>query len=117
VQFLVSTHSPLVCQSADEGTIFLLPRAGTKGTGEMLRGTPLKRLVYGNVLDAYGTEAFGHENVSTRSPPARRMRQRLAALNTKEIQEGLTDAEREEQQELRQSLPSAAAISSDRGEA
>lgn len=117
VQFLVSTHSPLVCQSADEGSIFLLSRAGTEGTGEMLHGTSLQRLIYGNVLDAYGTEAFGRENASTRSPQARRMRQRLAALNTKEIQDGLTNRERDEQLELRQSLPSAAAISSDRVEA
>lgn len=117
MQFIVSTHSPLICQSADEGSIFLLPQAGSEGAGEMLRGTPLKRLVFGNVLDAYGTEAFGRENVSTRSPQARRMRKQLAALNTKEIQEGLTDAERDEQQKLRQTLPSSAGISLDRVEA
>jgi GTPase SAR1 family protein len=67
IQFIVSTHSPLVCQSAENGTIFLLPRAGSDGTANFVAGDAFKRLVFGNVLDAYGTEAFGLEAALTRS--------------------------------------------------
>lgn len=108
VQFIVSTHSPLVCQSADEGSIFLLPRAGEQGHGRMLKGDDFKRLVYGNVLDAYGTEAFGSESATTRSPKSLELRSRLATLNNKEIIKGLTEKERTEQNDLRAMLPSAA---------
>jgi hypothetical protein len=108
VQFIVSTHSPLVCQSAERGSIFLLPRAGSEGTGKMMKGEPLKRLLYGNVLDAYGTEAFGAEAAATRSPSARQRRSRLAWLNNKELSQGLSGDEQKEQEELRSALPSSA---------
>ena len=48
VQFIVSTHSPLVCQAAENGSVFLLPRAGTEGSGKMLKGQELQRLLFGN---------------------------------------------------------------------
>lgn len=108
VQFIVSTHSPLVCQTAEAGTIFVLPPAGTKQPGKMLSGDEFNRLVFGNVLDAYGTEAFGREAAQTRSGPSREKHQRLAELNTKEIISGLSRAETEEQARLRAILPTAA---------
>lgn len=62
VQFIVSTHSPIICQAAEVGSVFRLPRPGVEGDhGEMLTGTALQRLVYGNVLDAYGTGIFGED--------------------------------------------------------
>ncbi len=108
VQFIVSTHSPLVCQSAENGTIFVLPRAGTEGKGEMLKGEDLNRLIFGNVLDAYGTEAFGREAALTRSDSSRQKHRRLAELNNKEIMNGLSQSERSEQAGLRSTLPTAA---------
>lgn len=108
VQFIVSTHSPLVCQSAENGTIFVLPRAGTEGTGEMLKGEDLNRLVFGNVLDAYGTEAFGREAALTRSDSSQKKHRRLAELNNKEIIKGLSQSEQSEQAGLRSILPTAA---------
>lgn len=108
VQFIVSTHSPLVCQSAEYGTIFVLPRAGTGGTGQMLKEEEFNRIVYGNVLDAYGTEAFGQEAALTRSTSSKKKHSRLAQLNNKEITEGLSKAELIEQDELRSILPTSA---------
>ena len=108
VQFIVSTHSPLVCQSAENGSIYVLPRSGTKERGEMVEGAALRRLVYGTVLDACGTEAFGQEAALTRSPSSRDMRRRLATLNNAEIRRRLTDDEEKERQKLRDALPSAA---------
>ena len=108
VQFIVSTHSPLICQSAEHGSIFLLPRAGTGGTGRMLKGDDFHRLVYGTVLDAYGTEAFGSEAAATRSAESQKLHGRLAELNNKEILKGLSTSEKTEQENLRSMLPSAA---------
>jgi hypothetical protein len=72
----------------------------------MVTGTELDRLLYGNVLDAYGTELFGPR--VTQSETGRNRQKRLAELNVKELRKGLTDAERREQEELRASQPTAA---------
>lgn len=104
MQFIVTTHSPLVCQAAT--TVFRLPKPGTDEEGRMITGTELDRLRYGNVLDAYGTELFG-ENV-TRSDEAQKMLARLAELNQKEIHEGLSDSEKAEQTKLRAAMPTSA---------
>ena len=109
VQFIVSTHSPLVCQSAEKGSIYALPRSGSGEKGGMVEGSALKRLVHGTVLDAYGTEAFGREAALTRSSSSRHMYRRLAILNNTEIRRKLTDEEEEERQKLREALPSMAA--------
>lgn len=106
VQFIVTTHSPLICQAADVGSVFLLPRPGTDERGEMLRGDRLRRLLYGNVLDAYSTGVFG-EGV-TRSEAAQAKLQRLAQLNTAEGDRQLSEAELSEQEELRRVMPTAA---------
>ena len=106
MQFIVSSHSPLVCQAADPGTIFRLPRPGYDEDGYMVSGDEYRRLVFGNVLDAYGTEVFG-EGV-TSSDRSRDLRERLAELNVKEIREGLTANEQSEQATLRQTLPTDA---------
>ena len=108
IQFIVSTHSPLICQAAEHGSILLLPRSGTDEEARLLDGNEFKRVVYGNVLDAYGTDAFGAEAANTRSPTAQGMRDRLAQLNNKELVKGLDEAERTEQAELRAALPTVA---------
>ncbi len=108
IQFIVSTHSPLICQAAEHGSILLLPRSGTEGKPRLLEGSELKRIVYGNVLDAYGTDAFGVETALTRSETSKAMSERLAALNNKELLDGLTATERDEQKQLRGTLPTTA---------
>ena len=109
VQFIVSTHSPLVCQSAENGSVYLLPRSGSGDKGGKLKRDMLLRLVYGTVLDAYGTEAFGSEAAATRSPRSRELHQRLARLNNRELLKGLSPKERRERDRLRRMLPSIAA--------
>ena len=109
VQFIVSTHSPLVCQSAENGSVYLLPRSGSGERGGKLKRDTLLRLVHGTVLDAYGTEAFGSEAAATRSPRSRELHRRLAQLNNRELLEGLSPKERRERDRLRRTLPSVAA--------
>ena len=109
VQFIVSTHSPLVCQSAENGSVYLLPRSGSGDKGGKLKRDTLLRLVHGTVLDAYGTEAFGREAAATRSPKSRELHRRLAQLNNRELLKGLSPNERRERDRLRRTLPSVAA--------
>lgn len=103
IQFIVTTHSPLVCQAAEHGTVWRLPKPGSGENAEMVKGIALNRLLYGDVLDAYGTELFG-EDVE-RSDAGRLKMQELAELNVKEVNVGLSKAEQKKQQELRAILP------------
>ena len=60
VQFIVTTHSPLICHAAEKGSVWRLPVPGDDSsfTGRV-RGKELKRLIYGDILEAYDTELFG----------------------------------------------------------
>lgn len=104
VQFIVTTHSPLVCQAAD--SVFVLPAPGSDEEPRMLDEDELNRLRYGNVLDAYGTGVFGRG--VTRSEESKKMRRRLVELNRKEAEAGLSPEEQQEQSWLRSVMPSAA---------
>jgi nucleoside phosphorylase len=103
IQFIVTSHSPLVCQAAEHGTVFLLPRPGTDDEGRMLSGVELDRVRYGTVLDAYGTGVFGQG--VTRSETSKQMLRKLAELNQKELDAELSPEEQAEQESLRRVLP------------
>ncbi len=107
VQFIVATHSPLLCQGAS--SVFLLPQPGTNAHGRRLEGIELERVRNGNVLDAYGTGVFGHG--VTRSEESKAMLRRLAELNAKEMEETLNVDEQAEQEALRAVLPTRASVS------
>jgi len=108
MQFIVTTHSPLICQAAEVGSVWRLPRPGIEEEGGMVTGTELNRLLYGDVLDAYSTGVFGPG--VTRSDVGKQRLERLAELNVKELfGEGLTPEERDEQRILREETPTAAA--------
>ncbi len=98
IQFIVTTHSPLVCQAAEVGSVFQLPRPGTGDEGRMVRGVELDRLLYGDLVDAYDTEAMGGIG---RSERAKEMLGRFSELNRREIDKGLSEEERKEQRRLR----------------
>lgn len=105
IQFIVTTHSPLVCQAAEHGSVWRLPKPGSGDKAEQVTGVELNRLLYGNVLDAYGTELFG-EDVG-RSDAGKELLQQLAVLNVKEVNQGLSKAEKKKQQELRATFPTS----------
>lgn len=106
LQFIVTTHSPLICQAAEIGTVFRLPTPGTDEPGRFLEGTELERLLYGNILDAYSTGAFG-DNVSRSAAGKDRLR-RLAELNLRSLNSGLSPQEEAERGELQAATPTAA---------
>jgi len=84
LQFIVSTHSPLICQSAEVGSIYRLPIPGDEeDSGKFVEGVNRERLISGDVLDAYGTEMFGRG--VNRSDVAQESMKELALLNQKTL--------------------------------
>ncbi|MES2732267.1 MAG: AAA family ATPase [Bacteroidota bacterium] len=79
IQFIVTTHSPLICRAAEKGTIWRLAAPGSEGESGEITGTEKECLIYGNILDAYGTELFGTTPV--RSAQSNEKLDRLGKLN------------------------------------
>lgn len=107
IQFIVTTHSPLICQAATVGSIWLLGKPGEPGVRK-IEGTLRDRLVYGSVLDALDTDLFG-EDVA-RSDLAQKMLVRLAELNLRSLRGQLSADERKELESLRRTFPAEADI-------
>lgn len=59
VQFLVTTHSPLVCREAADSNIWKLSTFNGKFNVQKIEGIDKERLTKGNILEAYSTEIFG----------------------------------------------------------
>jgi hypothetical protein len=100
LQFIVATHSPLICRACHTGTIWRLSAPGSDIKSAEITGIDKDRLVYGNVLDAYGTEVFG-QNV-TRSQKAHEQLNRLARLNMLHTVGKISEEEKIEMYHLRQ---------------
>ncbi len=79
IQFITTSHSPLVCRAADKGTIWRLAAPGSEQVSGEIIGTDKDKLVKGNILDAYGTELFGSSPV--RSAEGEKEVERLGRLN------------------------------------
>lgn len=99
IQFLVTTHSPLICQAADENGLFVLPEPGSGMPPRRLSDDDYKRVIASRPDTILLTPAFGLQN--TRSPRAVEGRQEYARLRAKQ-QAGatLTPDERERVQQL-----------------
>lgn len=100
IQFLVTTHSPLVCQGAEKGSVTRLPQPGTGDRGGPITGAALNRLVYGDILEALSSGAFGDE--VGRSDTGQEKLEQLARLNVKALREGLSPGEQGERGELQE---------------
>lgn len=102
IQFIVTTHSPLVCRACNKGSIWRLTTSGSdKESGEIV-GLQKERLIFGNILDAYGTEVFGSEPV--RSEESEDKLSKLGQLNIKFALGKTTKLEETERLTLQQIL-------------
>ncbi|HRG48238.1 MAG TPA: AAA family ATPase [Leptospiraceae bacterium] len=100
MQFIVTTHSPLICRGAKKGTIWKLPNPGEKGNVEQVLGLDKDKLVYGDILDAYSTEAFG-KNIERGEVGKEKLKQ-FSLLSQKKAYGGeLTKEELEEYNNLK----------------
>ena len=105
IQFIVSTHSPIVCRNAK--SVWRLATPGTEEAVGRVDGDMLNRLIHGSILEAYGTEFFGRD--IARSEDSKELLQELAILNRKALRGIIKDSERARMEELRRTFPTRAA--------
>ncbi|MFD0570462.1 AAA family ATPase [Kitasatospora gansuensis] len=98
LQFIVSTHSPYVCQSADPGGLVRLAGPGEESAPYVLDEDLYQRIVYGSGDDTALTELFGLPSVY--SPQAEAERRLLIALERKLYAGHASSAEVAEYREL-----------------
>ncbi|MFM9700177.1 AAA family ATPase [Streptomyces europaeiscabiei] len=105
IQFIVTSHSPYICQSADEGALIRLPGPEEDSPPAVVDEDLYRRVVYGSADDAVLSELFGLE--TPYSSRAERLRRRLVALERKVYAETATAAEIKEYGELSRLLTSS----------
>lgn len=81
IQFLVTTHSPLICQAADENGLFVLPEPGSDDDPRALSAEEYRRVIASKPDTILLTPAFGLQN--TRSPVAVEKRAEISRLEAK----------------------------------
>jgi energy-coupling factor transporter ATP-binding protein EcfA2 len=81
IQFLVTTHSPIICQAADPNGLFVLPEPGSESKPSPLSDEDYRKVIASRPDTILLTPAFGLQN--TRSPQAVEARARLAKLEAK----------------------------------
>ena len=81
IQFLVTTHSPIICQAADPNGLFVLPEPGSDTRPRPLTDEEYTKVIASRPDTILLTPAFGLEN--TRSPRAVEARAKLAKLEAK----------------------------------
>lgn len=102
IQFIVTTHSPLICRAAKNGTIWKLELADSKLSSRQIVNEEYDRLVYGNILEAMGTELFGENNA--RSKESSEKLDKLARLNMLHTLGKTTEQEEKELIKLRKTF-------------
>lgn len=81
IQFLVTSHSPLICQAADENGLFVLPQPASGDAPRRLDDEEYRKVIASRPDTILLTSAFGLQN--TRSPVAVEKRAELARLEAK----------------------------------
>lgn len=82
IQFLVTTHSPIICQAADENGLFVLPEPGGDDKPRALTPEEYNTVISSRPDTILLTAAFGLQN--TRSPRAVQGRAEYSKLMAKE---------------------------------
>lgn len=99
IQFLVTTHSPIICQAADENGLFVLPEPGGGLEPRALTAEEYRTVISSRPDTILLTAAFGLQN--TRSPRAVQGRADYAKLMAKERAGAkLSTAEKEKAKQL-----------------
>ncbi|MEU5287504.1 AAA family ATPase [Streptomyces sp. CA-278952] len=90
IQFIVTTHSPYICQAADPGGLIRLPGVGEDALPEVVSEDLYERVVYGSGDDAVLSELFGLD--TPYSEQAEHVRAEFMALESR-VYEGDTSYE------------------------
>jgi energy-coupling factor transporter ATP-binding protein EcfA2 len=103
IQFLVTSHSPFICQAADTNGLIRLPGPGDESKVAPVSEEVFTTVVNGGADDAVMTELFGLER--THSEKSEQLRDRIADLEVEDLEQDLTDEKQKELDELRKQLP------------
>jgi hypothetical protein len=103
IQFLVTTHSPFICQAASPGGLIRLPGPGEDRKMEVVSEALHRTITMGGADAAVLTELFGLD--SPRSKPAEDARDALAAIELRMLRGQATEADRSRHAELKAMLP------------
>lgn len=103
LQFLVTTHSPFICQAASDRGIIRLPGPGEARTMEHIRADHFRAVVGGGADDAVMSELFGLDHAH--SAAAERLRGELAALELKLLQDSADEADKARYAQLQAQVP------------
>jgi hypothetical protein len=103
VQFIVTTHSPFVCQAATENGLILLPAPGSSEPVRVADAETYRSVVNGSVDEALLSGLFGLEH--TWSEGAERKRARLATLEARVLTGKVKPEERDEYRRLLSEIP------------
>lgn len=104
LQFIVTTHSPFICQAASPGALIRLPAPGEDRQIEVVSDEIYKTVTQGGIDDAVISELFGLDH--PHSGEAERNRARLAELEGQMLNgKKLTKKEKAELNHLKDLLP------------
>jgi hypothetical protein len=98
IQFIVTTHSPYVCQTASENGLIRLAGPGEEFAPHVIDQELFRRVTMGSGDDAVMTELFGLD--SPYSIEAEELREELSRLEAKVISGGASAADRSRLAEL-----------------
>jgi len=99
IQFLVTTHSPIICQAADPNGLFVLPEPGSDTGPRACPDDEYRRIIASRPDTILLSSVFGLSN--TRSPRAVEARATLARLNAKRrVGSGLSASEQNDLDQL-----------------
>ncbi|MFF2816434.1 AAA family ATPase [Kitasatospora cineracea] len=105
IQFIVTSHSPYICQAADPGGLIRLPGPEEERPPEVVDDALYRRIVYGSGEDTALSELFGLE--SPYSARAVDRRRKLVSLERKVFAGEATEQEAQEYRRLAAELTSS----------
>lgn len=111
IQFIVSTHSPFICQAADERGLIRLPAPGEQTPAQHVDSDLFLQVVNGSADEATLTSLFGLER--THSLQSEEMRRQIAELEARILRGEATKREEQRYRQLEMSLPRSSMTSVD----
>lgn len=107
IQFIVTTHSPYICQAADPGGLIRLPGPHEDEPPRVVEPELYERIIFGSGDDAVLSELFGLD--SPYSERADELRSKAVSLENKVVAEQASEQEIADYLELRRQLNSSPA--------
>jgi predicted ATP-binding protein involved in virulence len=105
IQFIVTTHSPYICQAADEGGLVRLPGPSENEPPRVVDVDLYERIVFGSGDDAVLSELFGLD--SPYSDQAEQLRKELVSLEVEVLAGRASHEDIANYQSLRRRLTSS----------